>query len=151
MTIRNIEETDVPVLAEFEREIAVISFGDSAVVDVLFHQKKIRKAMQREREGMLVLEADGEIYGWLWMTDQINSVSNEHYINFKSFYMKPHEREEDFTGKLMEAGMGFAKGVGAKRIVGKVFVSNLPMRSVYKRFGFKPTHLTMEYTDGGAQ
>ena len=100
---------------------------------------------------MLVLEADGEIYGWLWMTDQINSVSNEHYINFKSYYMKPHEREEDFTGKLMEAGMGFAKGVGAKRIVGKVFVGNLPMRSVYKRFGFKPTHLTMEYTDGGAQ
>ncbi|MFR3484763.1 MAG: hypothetical protein ACLTXL_15460 [Clostridia bacterium] len=50
MTIRNIEETDVPVLAEFEREIAVISFGDSAVVDVLFHQKKIRKAMQRGRE-----------------------------------------------------------------------------------------------------
>ena len=149
MTIRKIEEADIPALAEFERDIAVISFGDSAMVDLQFHQKKIRKAMQRERDGMLVLEKDGEILGWLWMTDQINSVSNEHYINFKSFSMKPHSGDEDCTGELMEAGMAFARSVGAKRVVGKVFVENLPMRAVYRRFGFRPTHLTMEYTADG--
>jgi L-amino acid N-acyltransferase YncA len=145
MKIRTIEERDIPAVAEFERDIAVVSFRESAMTDLSFHQKKLGKALDRESEGMLVLEEDGQIAGWLWMTVQTNSVSNEKYINFKSFYMNPHPKEADLTGALMQAGMDFAARKGVDKIVGKVFAGNLPMRMVYKRFGFKPAHITMEY------
>jgi len=145
MDIRKIKETDIEVLANFEKEIAVISFGDTAVTDINFHSKKIMKAMDKERDGMLVLEENSKLYGWLWMTLQTNSVTGEKYINFKSFYMMPHDSDKQYTEHLMAAGMKFSSDSGAKRIVGRTFVDNLPMRLVYKKFGFKPACLTMEY------
>jgi RimJ/RimL family protein N-acetyltransferase len=143
--IRNITERDLDVLAGFESEIAVISFGEEAVTDPEHHKKKIRKGMEKSPEGMLVLEAAGEVRGWLWMALQTNSVSMEPYIHFKSFYVKNGGEQTGYSQELMKAGMDYALGTGAARIVGKTFVSNLPMRLLYQKFRFKPTHLTMEY------
>lgn len=146
MLVRKMEEKDIPAVAEFEKQIAVISFGDTAMMDPGFHEKKLKKAMSRDAEYMLVLEDDGTLKGWLWMAAQTNSVSNERYINFKSFLVQEHGGDPSYTETLMQAGMDYCKKTGARRIVGKTFAGNLPMRLVYKKFGFKPTHLTMEYT-----
>lgn len=151
MIIREIKEQDMEALAGFESEIAVISFGDEAVTDLEHHKKKIRKTMEKSADGMLVLEDEGEVRGWLWMGLQTNSVSLEKYINFRSFFIKNLGKNTGYSEALMKAGMEYAFGTGATRIVGKTFVSNLPMRLLYQKFHFKPTHLTMEFLIPGQE
>ncbi|WP_239551531.1 GNAT family N-acetyltransferase [Paenibacillus elgii] len=145
MNIRPIKQEDVAQVAEFEKEISVISFGSEAVTDLEFHRRKLEKAIPREQEGMLVLELEGRVAGWLWMTLKENFVTKENYIQFKSFYAAESCRGTEAVTALFEAGMDFAGRRKARRIVGHVHVSNLPMRALYKNYGFAPTHLTMEY------
>jgi L-amino acid N-acyltransferase YncA len=144
MKIRTIEPEDVPVLAEYESEISLISFQEEAITDPEFHQQKILKAIPKEKEGMLVLDNDGEICGWLWMAMKTNSLTGEKYVNFRSFYIKEAYRGSEFVGQLLEKGINDCLKLGAKSIVGKVHAKNLPMRALYKSHGFEPTHLTME-------
>jgi L-amino acid N-acyltransferase YncA len=144
MKIRIIEPGDVPVLAKYECEISLISFQEEAITDLEFHQQKILKAIPKEREGMLVLDNGGEICGWLWMALKTNSLTNEKYVNFKSFYIKEAYRGSEYVDQLLEKGIHDCRKMGANSIVGKVHAKNLPMRILYKNHGFEPTHLTME-------
>ncbi|GIP35042.1 GNAT family N-acetyltransferase [Paenibacillus sp. J2TS4] len=145
MNIRPIEERDLAEVAEYEKEIALISFGGEAVTELEFHRRKLEKAIPQEGKGMLVWEKDGKVAGWLWMTPKVNFVTKEKYIQFKSFYIAELYRGTDYASDLLGAGMEFGRNQGAKRIVGHVHVGNLPMRVLYKMHGFEPTHLTMEY------
>ena len=146
MIIRQIEARDLTEIANWEREISVISFGDEAITDIEFHWRKLEKAMLRERSGMLVLEMDGNAAGWMWMSFRVNSVTQDDYMQFRSFYISEPFRGTAGVDALFEAGMLFAKQQGARRIVGHVHVHNLPMRALYRKYGFMPTHLTMEYS-----
>ena len=51
MKIRPITTQDVPTIAEYEKEISLISFGDEAITDLVFHQQKLTKAMPKEDDG----------------------------------------------------------------------------------------------------
>lgn len=147
MIIRQIEVRDLTEVAKWEREISKISFGEEAITDLDFHLHKLEKAMSRERSGMLVLDIDGCAVGWMWMGSRVNSVTQESYMLFRSFYISEPFRGTAGVDKLFEAGISFAKQKGAQRIVGHVHIQNLPMRSLYKKYGFMPTHLTMEYSE----
>jgi len=152
--IRQAQESDIPALAGFEAEISVISFGGEAVTDPDFHARKIRKSMDKDPAGMFVMterpreggEAAAErVIGWLWMDGKENFLTGENYVNFRSFYIAK-ERENGGAAKLLlERGMEFCRNIGAKSVVGKVHIANLPMRALYKSFGFEATHITMEY------
>ena len=142
--IRTIENKDVDQISYFEKEISEISFEEDAITDIEFHRKKLINAMTKEKEGMLVLCKNSDIIGWLWMTPKKNSITEEKYINFKSFYIVEKYRGKEMTDLLMKKGIEFAKSKYAKYIVGKVNIKNLPMRTVYKEFGFNPTHISME-------
>ncbi|MCP3774102.1 hypothetical protein NLX71_12390 [Paenibacillus sp. MZ04-78.2] len=48
MNIRPIKREDLAQVAEFEKEISVISFGGEAVTVLEFHQRKLEKAIPRE-------------------------------------------------------------------------------------------------------
>ncbi|CAH0119929.1 hypothetical protein PAE9249_02438 [Paenibacillus sp. CECT 9249] len=149
MIVRQIEEHDLTEIANWEREISMISFGEEAITDIAFHLRKLEKAMMRERPGMLVLDMDGRAAGWMWMSLRVNSVTQDAYMQFRSFYISEPFRGTAGVDALFEAGMLFAKREGARRIVGHVHVHNLPMRALYKKYGFAPTHLTMEYSGCG--
>ncbi|EGD49363.1 GCN5-related N-acetyltransferase [Ruminiclostridium papyrosolvens DSM 2782] len=143
--IRPIKESDILTIADFEKEICIISFGDTAVTDLDVHQKKLLKSYKKNPEGMFVLTVDEKISGWLWMDEKINFLTNEKYINFRSFYIVKEFQGTELTGELMKFAMDFCKSVQANMVVGKVFIDNISMRALYKEFGFKPTHLSMEY------
>ncbi len=145
MIIRKLTTNDIERVAVFEKEISVISFQEEAITDLEFYRKKLTKILQKGQEEMLVLEMDNQVVGWLWMSLKTNSVSEENYINFKSFYIAENYRGTDCGEKLLEAGMKYASQSGATKIIGKVHSQNLPMRALYKKFGFLPTHFTMEY------
>ena len=147
LQIRLAQEPDIPVLAAFEREISLISFGGEAIVDEAFHQAKIRKALLKNNKGMFVMTAGDEIAGWLWMDPRTNSLTGETYIHFRSLYVAEAWRGNAESERLLARGMAFGRETGAKSFVGKVHVQNLAMRALYKNAGFKATHLTMEYDE----
>lgn len=144
-TVRIIEEKDMNEVANYEVEISKISFGDEAITDVAFHKNRLNTAYKKNGEGMCVLvDKDDKVKGWLWMDKKNNFLTNAPYINFRSFYIDDSIRGTDYVDLLMETGMEYAKRCRAKKIVGKVCVENLPMRTIYKKYGFRPTHLSME-------
>lgn len=138
----------MPTIARFEREIAEISFSGEAMDNDEFYRRKVDKAMARDREGMLVLDQDGVVGGWLWMAIRTNFINKKPYADFKSLYVTEELRGTPWPGELMEAGMQVARSHGTNKIIGRVHASNLPMRLLYKKFGFAPVHITMEYRGG---
>jgi len=143
--IRTIEPQDFPVIAEFEKEISIISFGLEAITDLDFYKKKLAHSYKKEKDGMIVLICNDEIVGWICMAIKTNFITNEKYANFKSFYIKENYRGAEYSNLLMESGLDFCRQSGVKKIVGKVHIKNLAMRALYKNFNFEPTHITMEY------
>lgn len=47
MPIRQIEPDDIAVIAQFETDISVISFGEDAITDPRFHVRKLEKSASR--------------------------------------------------------------------------------------------------------
>jgi ribosomal protein S18 acetylase RimI-like enzyme len=145
MHIRQATSADLPAIVPFEIEIARISFPEDPVTDPGVHQKKLRKAMEREPEGMFVAEADGRVVGWLWITINTNFTTGERYANFRSLALDPEWRGEELARSLIEFGIDYCRQHDAGWITGKVHVDNLPMRVLYRDAGFHAKHLTMEF------
>lgn len=143
--IRRLQEKDIPCIAEYEKEISIISFGDEAITDIDFHARKIRKGYDKNNDGMFVLTVGDEISGWLWMDEKENYLTQEKYVNFRSFYISEKHRGGEEGTELMKRGMEYCREINAQSITGKVHVGNIPMRSLYKSFDFEATHITMEY------
>jgi len=142
--VRLAEEKDLDVLAEFEVEIARISFDEDAVVDPQMHRNKLAKALRRGREGMLVAVDDsGRPVGWLWIALNHNFLTGARYANFRSLAVAPIPERSQVGELLLKGGLDYADRTGATEVVGKVHLRNAPMRVLYRKFGFEATHLTM--------
>ena len=137
--MREIKEEDFEAVAKFEIEISEISFGEKAITDLEFHCKKLAKA--KDRRGMIVIEdtESGKIVGGVWMEKKQNSLTGVVYANFK-----PIDADECIVDDLFEKSIEYARECKAAYIVGKVHAGNVPMRSLYKKHCFEPTHVTME-------
>lgn len=142
--IREAAESDITQLAEFEAEIAAISFGDEAVTDPAQHVKKLRRSFEKGEDITLVLADGAHVLGWLWIAVNTNMFTQDRYANFRSFALAPEVRGSEWGETLFKAGLKEVRDEGVSRIVGKVHVENLPMRLLYKQLGFKPQHVTME-------
>lgn len=90
----------MPFVAQYEKEISIISFGADAITDLEFHKKELMNSLIKEKDGMLVLEGNNEICGWLWMAVKTNSSTTEKYVNFKSFYIKENYRGTEYANVL---------------------------------------------------
>lgn len=96
---------------------------------------------------MLVLAEQEKILGWLWISINTNMFTGDRYANFRSFSLGKELRGGVYADQLFQAGMTRVREIGdVTRVVGKVHVDNLPMRILYKQWGFSPQHLTMEMT-----
>jgi len=144
MHIREATVDDLAAIVEFEIEIARISFPENPVIDPEVHHKKLFKAMKKDRDGMFVMEAEGQVVGWLWMTINTNFVTGERYATFRSLALSPGWRGQETTRAFVEFGIDYCRQRDARWITGKVHVSNLPMRVLYRDVGFHAKHLTME-------
>ncbi|GAA3724190.1 GNAT family N-acetyltransferase [Salinactinospora qingdaonensis] len=144
-TVRPAEEHDLPRLAEFEAEIARISFAEDAIDDLEVQQKKLAKAMAKSPDGMFVACRGGEpASGWLWITVNTNPMSGQRYANFRSLAVAPIPERSEVGELLLATGLDFVDLHGVTEVVGKVHASNTAMRTLYRKFGFTATHLTMK-------
>jgi ribosomal protein S18 acetylase RimI-like enzyme len=144
--LRAPDESDLPVIVEFEIEIARISFPDDPVVDPEVHRKKLAKALERDREGMFVAEdeASGKVVGWLWVALNTNFLTGEQYATFRSLATDHGPDSAEVAEAIFAHGIEYARSMGVSEITGKVHVGNTPMRVIYRKFGFEAEHITMK-------
>ncbi len=142
--IRCATPNDVETLITMEIEIARISFGEDAITDRAFHAKKLLAAIEKHPLANFVIARGDAVLGWLWMDEKKDFVTNDRYVNLRSFYASEELRGQSIVTELLNRGLAYAQEIGAKRIVGKVHAGNLPMRITFKNAGFRPTHLTVE-------
>jgi GNAT superfamily N-acetyltransferase len=82
--------------------------------------------------------------GWAWMSGRTNSLTGERYGNFRSLAVADTPDRSLIGELLMAAVVQAAEGAGLRHVTGKVQARNLGMRTLYRKFGFEATHVTME-------
>ncbi|WP_432097048.1 GNAT family N-acetyltransferase [Streptomyces sp. bgisy100] len=142
---RPADERDLDAIAAFEAEIARISFGDAAVDNPERHRSRLSRAMQKSRAGMYVAcgPDDDTAVGWLWMSINQNTMTGDRYANFRSLAVAPVEQRAEIGELLIAEGLAFAVEHELAEVVGKVYVGNVPMRTLYRKYGFESTHMAM--------
>jgi L-amino acid N-acyltransferase YncA len=145
-TVRPAGEADLDRIAEFEIEIARISFDEDAVVDPALHRRRVGKALGQPGEVTLVAVAStapAEPLGWAWLTGRTNSLTGARYGNFRSLAVADVPGRAEIGELLLAAVLAAAAEAGMAELVGKVHARNLGMRTLYRKFGFEAVHLTM--------
>jgi L-amino acid N-acyltransferase YncA len=145
--IRDARPEDLDVLAGFEVEIAVASFGAEAITDPQLHRRRISGALGKPGEITMVVvapDAPGRPLGWAWMSARTNSLTGARYGNFRSLAVADVADRGVLGELLMTAILAAADRERFTQLTGKVHATNLGMRSLYRAFGFTATHITME-------
>ncbi len=132
--VRPVEERDLDALAAFEVRIARISFPDDPIVDLAAHRARLRRAMLRDGAGMLVAEDEpgGRVTGWLWVSLNRNFTTGRPYAQFRSLAVEPGFEGRGVAEHLCLRGLDYARAHGVEEVIGRVHVSNVPMRLVYR-------------------
>jgi L-amino acid N-acyltransferase YncA len=145
--IRAAREADLDAIVAFEISIALVSFGDEAITDPALHRRRVSGALGKPGETTLVATAGpapGDVVGWAWMSARTNSLTGEHYGNFRSL-AAADIADRGLVGELLLAAVvQAADDAGLRQLTGKVHAANLGMRTLYRKFGFEAAHLTME-------
>jgi len=145
--IRPARQDDLEALVGYEIDIAVTSFADEAITDPSLHRKRVGGALGKPGEITLVATARAEPdvpLGWAWLSARTNSLTGERYGNFRSLAVSDVPDRSLIGELLMAAVLAAADEGGLSQLTGKVHAQNLGMRTLYRKFGFTATHLTME-------
>ena len=142
--LRRLKPEDVPVISQFECEIAEISFPDDPVTDLAFYERKLRQAVDDAKSAAMVGEADGRIVAWAWIGTRENFITHERYGELRSFYVAADFRATGYAMKLMRACLDHCATHGLARLMGRTHAANEAMQSVYEMYGFEAKHVTYE-------
>ena len=145
--IRAAGPDDLDAIAGFEVEIAKVSFGDEAVTDTGLHRRRVAGALGKAGEVTLVAVAEAapaRPVGWAWLSARTNSLTGARYGNFRSLAVADIADRSQVGELLLAAVLRAADEAGMGQLTGKVHASNLGMRTLYRKFGFEATHITME-------
>jgi len=138
-------EADLPVLAIFERELARSSFPEDPILDLSYHQDKLRRALRQEHSGMIVQTVRGEIASWLWLSTKRTLATGERYGVIRSIYIRKRYRGQGLALGLANYAARYFAGRGVRKIVAKVHADNQAGVQVLRHAGFRPAHLTLEW------
>jgi L-amino acid N-acyltransferase YncA len=145
--VRNATDSDIEAIVGFEIEIAVVSFADEAITDPALHRRRVTGALGKPGEVTLVAVAAAApdvVLGWAWLSARTNSLTGAKYGNFRSLAVAGGPARPQLGELLLAEVLAAADAAGMSQLTGKVHAANLGMRSLYRKFGFTATHLTME-------
>jgi L-amino acid N-acyltransferase YncA len=149
--VRVATDSDVEAIVGYEIDIAIASFADEAITDPKLHRKRVTGALGKPGEIMLVAvaeQAPDVPVGWAWLSARTNSLTGDRYGNFRSLASSDVPDRSTIGELLMAAVVAAAEDAGLTQLTGKVHARNVGMRTLYRKFGFAATHLTMERKAG---
>jgi len=143
LKFRGFRWEDFPVVLEFERELAMISFPDSPILDENYHRQKIEKATGNKSDSLVVAELDRDIVGWLWLRTEKDRTSGERFGYVKSIYVKKEYRKSGIGRRLIRVAEErfLRKGLARMNLI--VNPSNREAVLFFREMGFEESSLTM--------
>lgn len=140
---------DLPILAYLERELARAAFPEDPIEDLEYHLNKLRKALVREPDGMVVLvdSASDEIIAYLWVVTRTTLATGEKYGVLRSLYVRPAARGAGLGTLLAQYALRHFQQRGIHRVVAKVHSDNVAAIRTLHRSGFTNLHLTLQWRD----
>src|SRR4029077_5164118 len=144
VVLRRLAPDDISVVAQFEREIAEISFPDDPVTDPAFYERKLRQAVTDAKSEPMVGEAGGRIVAWARIGARENFITHERYGELRSFYVVKDFRGTGYAMKLMRACLDYCATHGLARLTGRTHAANESMQAVYEMYGFEAKHVVYE-------
>jgi L-amino acid N-acyltransferase YncA len=145
--VRPATAADIEAIVAYEIDIAIVAFGADAITDPALHRKRVTGALGKPGEIMLVAAAQQapEVpVGWAWVSARTNSLTGDRYGNFRSLATSDDPDRGQVGELLMAAVLAAAGEARLTQLTGKVHAANLGMRTLYRKYGFTATHLTME-------
>ncbi|WP_102961369.1 GNAT family N-acetyltransferase [Mangrovicella endophytica] len=146
--IRPFRVEDIDAVAGFEAEIAIRSFADEAVTDLQHYRKKLGKLLKYGDDWTRVVERNGRVVGWAWVSSRQNFITGDLYADFRSFYVDRDAGGPTVAVTLLRAVMEHSRAAGFTRIVGRTASSNEAMRGLYRLAGFQERHIVYELDIG---
>lgn len=144
---RHARAEDMAVLAVFERELARASFPADPIEDLDYHADKLRKALARDPDGMVVLvdSQSQEILAWLWTSLKRTLATGEQYGIVRSIFVRPSVRRCGLGTMLAGYALRRFEGLGICRVVATVHSANLAGARTLARAGFGPEQVTYQW------
>lgn len=89
------------------------------------------------RHPMYVAELNGEVVGWITLTEFRAGREGFRFTSEVSYYIDNKCHQKGIGSMLMSQAIEAAREIGFKNLVAVIFDSNLGSRKLAKKFGFK--------------
>lgn len=142
--LRRLEMKDVDAVADFEREIAKVSFPDDPITDLNFYRNKVERLVHDDNAACFVAEDESGVVGWAYVSKRRNFITKEPYADFHSIYVHPSQRGGNVVGMLVDAVFDHCRQRKFGHVVFRTRATNEPMKKVLARVGFVPTQMYYE-------
>jgi ribosomal protein S18 acetylase RimI-like enzyme len=93
-------------------------------------------AKRHGREDTLVAEVDGEVRGYVVVSEATPLPGNAHVLMIRGLTVDPQAGRRGIGRRLMEAAIALAAGRGARRLTLRVLAPNAGARALYRSLGF---------------
>lgn len=142
--IRTLESSDLAAVAQFEYEIARISFPEDPISDLRFYEQRISKFIGDKKAGAFVAERAGHVIGWALVAERENFGTKKKYGDFRSLYVAETDRRSGVAAALMHSVLEFCESRRLASIAGRTSYRNHAMRAIYDAYDFEPKHVIYE-------
>lgn len=134
---------DTPAICEFHKEHILINFPGTLYKQDLFIDQ-LRRASEREPEGMMVLENDErEIVGFLWLQTVFDVYKDASYGDLHYLHIAPGYRGIGLGSLLMEKADSYFRSKKAPECRLGTHVDNAVAIQLYRKFGFRNYRVIM--------
>ena len=89
------------------------------------------------RRPILVAEEEGEVVGWLSLSDFYDGRPAYHTTAEIGIYVREGHRSKGIGGRMMEETIRRAPDLGIKTLTAGAFAGNEPSLGLFERFGFE--------------
>jgi len=142
--------TDRLVVLSFQYEIYQTNFPGCKVDDHFIEEYSVnlRDAARNSNENLLVLEKDGEVEGFIWMS-LLSTLVDPCVGYVKNIYVAPQLRGKGHGRRLLAAADEWFRSNGATKATLDASVGNQRAVSLYQHAGYEITRYRMEkrYSD----
>lgn len=138
MKIRLVEEKD------YQRVLDILNDA----IEKRIYTAQLRKAIMEERQSwfiqhtqpkqpMFVIEAEGEVMGWIALTEFRAGREGFRFTSEISYYMDPKAQGKGYGKMMMGHAIEAAREIGFRSLIAVIFESNYTSENLARKFGFE--------------
>ncbi|MCK5023952.1 MAG: GNAT family N-acetyltransferase [Candidatus Aenigmarchaeota archaeon] len=141
MEQRRFQESDIEKILEFKKKSVQVSFPDNNFNPEKY-KESVLKNFEREPEGMHVLEENGKVIGFLWMSTTRTILGKCGLVH--QIYIDDEFRGKGLAKKLMDCAEEYFREKNIKRIKLTVTLENVSAIKLYEKIGYQKKRVVME-------